>query len=181
MHCDWIAWKCIDVHAVYERVLIMCFRICTTMLEVKFTWFRSVDLVGKSWHRRVFCMSPVFVVHISLAHLFIEFCWGRVRLEEVVCGPFNSYMCKWPTRCTLFFFINLFQLKYSLRVSNQCCSSSGDYFCTRSMTVFYHASMGCLAANTVWLELWEKVCISSVILTCMYHDARFGEYVSYIC
>ena len=58
---------------------------------MQFTWSRRVDLEGRSWHRHVFWTSPEGVVHISLTHLSVEFIWGRVRLEEVVRGPFNSF------------------------------------------------------------------------------------------
>jgi len=34
LHCVWLAWKCIAVHAVCVRVQIVCFRICATVLEV---------------------------------------------------------------------------------------------------------------------------------------------------
>jgi hypothetical protein len=56
-----------------------------------FTWIRSVDLEGRSCHSHVFWASPGIVVQISLAHLSVKFCWARVRLKEVIRGPFNSF------------------------------------------------------------------------------------------
>jgi hypothetical protein len=103
--------------------------------ECMFTWIRSVDLEGRSCHIHIFWTAPGVVVQISLAHLSVEFCWGRVRLEEIIRGPFQSFAtiiqcsCKYwlgigQVRCIWLCTLNLrldthvLRLPYEMRQKN---------------------------------------------------------------
>ena len=64
---------------------------------------RRVDFVGRSFHRHVFWTSPVLVVQICSPYLSVEYCWGRVRLEEVVRSPFKSFAAIIQSACKHWF------------------------------------------------------------------------------
>jgi hypothetical protein len=70
------------------------------------------------------------------------------------------------------YFINLFQLNYSLRVSNKEVRHQ-EFTSVLATYSISHASMGCPAANTIRFP-WDKgaTCWS---FSSMYHDARFRE------
>jgi hypothetical protein len=64
----------------------------------------------------------------------------------------DTYTWEWPKRSTLFL-INLFHSNYLLHFSNQYLFIIRRLFLCTQHIVFYHPSMGCLAANTMWQEL----------------------------
>ena len=57
-----------------------------------------------------------------------------------------------PATCTLFL-INLSQLNYPIHVSNKYLFIIRRLFLYMEHTVLYHASIGCLAASRMWLEI----------------------------
>jgi len=70
------------------------------------------------------------------------------------------------------YLINLFQLNYSLRVSNKQVHHQ-EVISVLAAHNISHASTGCLAASTIWFH-WDK-CASHWSFSRMYHDARFRE------
>ena len=72
-------------------------------------------------------------------------------LKLVIVLPATSitfYMCEKPTRCTLFFLIYFnYTILYIFRTNS---SSSGGYFCTRSI---FHACMWCCDITLWWYDI----------------------------
>jgi len=77
---------------------------------------------------------------------FVRYIWGQLVRKASM-----WYMWEWSTRCTLFL-IKLFHLNYPVHVSNKLMFISRRLFLYTHHILYYHASMGCPAANTMWLE-----------------------------